>query len=220
MSTRKITECAVVVLGRWNPAILTPSGVAKMLFKLPEGTPIEIQIVIDDFQPFRVRHDSLIVQVDHYRLSILVEEFSTARLKRAMEVACEAMKSLPETPFSACGVNFRYEILDPESETLESLRSGLDNPVSDLEFEIAGRNCILTLKDEPGTMRFEVGLNDKKLTALFNFHRESKKKEDLIAWLSRPVQEFEASVDRLCTKVLRVATKEVVDDVAGNGPSA
>ncbi|MET0110029.1 MAG: hypothetical protein ABW084_14095 [Candidatus Thiodiazotropha sp.] len=52
----------IVVVGAWNVAILTPEGIARRLFNLEPGTPIEVQVAMDVGAPIRVRHDNIIVQ--------------------------------------------------------------------------------------------------------------------------------------------------------------
>ncbi len=37
----------VVIIGSWNPAILTPQGITTRLLQLEAGTPVEVQVSLD-----------------------------------------------------------------------------------------------------------------------------------------------------------------------------
>ncbi len=54
----------VVVVGFWNPAILTPAGIWKRLFELEQGTPVELEVPIDGLAPYRVSHEEITVTAE------------------------------------------------------------------------------------------------------------------------------------------------------------
>jgi hypothetical protein len=99
----------VVVLGRWNRAILTPNGIASRLFQLPPETEIGIEVPMDAIGPYRVSHGDLTVMVGNSQLWIDARENNFPSLERAMRVARRAMESLPETPVIAAGYNIRSQ---------------------------------------------------------------------------------------------------------------
>jgi hypothetical protein len=49
----------VVIVGFWNRAILTPNGIAKRLFKLPEGSGIEVLVPVNSLEPSQVKHNGI-----------------------------------------------------------------------------------------------------------------------------------------------------------------
>jgi hypothetical protein len=59
-----------VVVGAWNTAILSPDGVRRRIFNLPDGTPIDLEIAIDRHGHFRIGHDGLVVIPTGSRLEV------------------------------------------------------------------------------------------------------------------------------------------------------
>src|SRR4051812_23085230 len=97
----------VVVLGRWNRAILTPQGIGSRLFQLPPETDIGIEAPMDAIGPYQVSHDDVTVMVSGAQLIVEARENNFPGLERAIRVARRAMESLPETPVVAGGFNVR-----------------------------------------------------------------------------------------------------------------
>src|SRR5688572_9265339 len=90
----------VVVLGKWNKAILTPLGISRRLLQNPEGTQIQVEVPVDTVGPPRVRHDGIVIAVTDDRLFIEVERDDYGALARATTVAARAVRDLAQTPFS------------------------------------------------------------------------------------------------------------------------
>jgi hypothetical protein len=202
--TRKPIEWNVVVPGRWNPGILTPSGIATRIFKLPTGTPIEVQILVDDYQPFLCRHGHVIVRCGSRFLQVNTDEFTEESLMATLKAACTALEDLPQTPLLAAGINLKYEILEPESNLASALVSGFEDSISDLGIQISGRSVRLTLKEPPGVVNLEVAKDENTVIVGFNFHLSSTKQADLLEWLSRPASQVLEKVEKLFTEVLKV----------------
>lgn len=97
----------VVVVGAWNPAILTPLGIAKRLFGRDDA-PIQVMVSVDGLAPIQVRYEGLVVVPSNSKLVVSPVEPSPSALVEAAQVACKAINSLPDTPFLAAGVNLRY----------------------------------------------------------------------------------------------------------------
>jgi hypothetical protein len=198
----------VVIVGYWNRAILTPAGIGRRLFGLEEGTPVLVEVPMDGLGPHRVKYSDLTVTAETGRLVVHADIPKYDLLDRARKAAILAMKSLPETPLIAAGFNVRVRIKDPSDELLTSLTSGLDNALSDAGFEIYSRSLRRKLKFKDGTLNLDVEEGDD-FRVIFNFDRQSSKKEDLIAWLQLPIAEIEDVVSSVFEKVLRTKLEGV-----------
>jgi hypothetical protein len=198
----------VVVAGYWNPAILTPVGIARRLFGLAEGTPILVEVHMDGLAPYRVRHDNLTVTAEMGRLVVGADAPRYKLLDRAREVAARAIDGLPETPFTAAGYNVRIKISDPLDELLAVAGCGVDALLSDAAFSIDSRGLQRSLKMGDGILNLGIQ-QGKDVTVVFNFHRQSSKKEELVAWLKYPITEVENTVLLVMEKVLHVPMGEI-----------
>lgn len=184
------TEWNAVVIGAWNVAILTPDGICKRLFGLPENTPVDIQVALDKPGYFRVAHNGVVVTPNRGVLDIAAESPSNEALAAACEVAVRAISDLPETPFLAAGINLRYQNDDLPEELLALIEVGLDNAFSDAGYEIGSRSIARTLRMNPGVINVELRLDAATAGKIvLNFHLDSTDKDALITWLNR-VGEF------------------------------
>jgi hypothetical protein len=194
-------DWGVVVVGAWNRAILTPDGIRKRLFDLPEGSTVDIEVAIDRPGSFRVRHNGVIVEPTPMALAISGETNDQKSLEASCQVATKALTALPETPVSAAGVNYRYRISDLSDAIIEKLECQLDDVLSDGANEIAGRSSKRSIKVKNGLLNLEIvqdeGSGDM---VMFNYHLDSTDVSVLKDWLSK-TQEFETATNNLLKQI-------------------
>src|SRR6266404_107175 len=128
----------VLIIGAWNAAILTPNGIKKRLFELPEATPVEVEVSLDQPAPHRVIYDGIVVTPLAHALEVSPRRFEFPLLKRATEIARKALQALPETPTSAVGVNIRYNFGTLPDELIDMVKAPIDQTLSDADFAIKG----------------------------------------------------------------------------------
>lgn len=181
---------SVQIVGSWNPAILTPGGIAKRLFQLEEGTAINVEIAVDALEPPRVTYDGIIVTAGSDRLLITLKSSRFSELNKALEIGRNAIASLPETPLTAAGFNANYKIVAPTDALLEIFTSGIDDLLSDFEFEIRSRRIRRDLRSKhnvfaKGQLNLSAVIDENHEVFLeFNFHRGSKDRNELKEWLN------------------------------------
>lgn len=193
----------VVVIGYWNPAILTPAGVGRRLFGLAVGTPLLVEVPIDGLAPHRVKHDGLTVTAELGRLLVHADDPKYALLDRARQIAVRAMSDLPETPLTAAGFNIRFRIGEPSNEFLAATNAGVDNLLSDTGFKIESRSLGRSVKCEDGVLNLSIQQGQDSRIEL-NFDRQSSKREELIEWLQFPLAKVEETVSRVFDKVIQI----------------
>ena len=198
----------VVVAGYWNPAILTPAGITRRLFGLPEGTPVLIEVPMDGLAPYRVRHENLMVTAELGRLVVNADAPKYELLDRAREAAAKAIESLPETPLTAAGYNVRVRVTDPSDALLAATVCPLDGLLSDAAFSIDARGLRRSLKMGDGVLNLGIQ-QGKDVTVEFNFHRQSTRRDELLAWLRLPMCDVENTVSVMLEKVIQVPVGEI-----------
>lgn len=190
----KRVDWNVNIAGRWNRAILTPHGISKLLFQLPEQTAVEVLVPVDTYAPFQVKNKGVTVTPYNEMLQVSCSE-NIAGLGEAINVASNALKELPRTPVSAIGVNLGYEIDD--SAILANVAEEVDNRLSDDEHDIVSRQSARTLKWNEGFLNVNVVIHDNASTNVrFNFHRNGDNKE-LLEWLNHPCKSFEETAEKI-----------------------
>jgi len=203
----------VVVLGHWNPAILTPNGIAERLYQLPSGTEIGIEVPMDAIAPFRVSHEDLTVLVGGGRLMVEARENSFASLERAMRVAHRALVRLPETPVVAVGFNVRAQgsgedgSLDPLIEATQLL---WDDQFEHAGFPLSRRDVTWVADWPPGKISVNLSRedHDRVLRVNLNFERVGNLLE-LKDWLARPIGEVREHAHRIFAAVFALREEAV-----------
>ncbi len=207
----------VVIVGHWNRAILTPNGIAKRLFKLEEGTGIEVFVPVNVLEPAKVKHEGIVVTVEERRLVISTVKPSYKAIQRAMQTGCNALKDLPETPVFATGFNIRFKITDYPAQLDEMTDSWLDTNLSDAGYEIVSRGVKRQIRVKGGILaKGIVNLlaskrEDKPLKIDFNFHRDSNNVAELIEWLDVSEANLNSEVSQVL-KNLSLNFKETEDE--------
>jgi hypothetical protein len=105
-------------------------------------------------------------------------------LKKARNKCCEAIDELPKTPVVAAGFNIQYELRDPATEFIDSLKLPLDGKILDQSLEITGKETNRSIEWKDGT----INLSIKRVEAdyyeiLLNFNRKSTDITELKDWL-------------------------------------
>lgn len=194
-------DWGVMVIGAWNRAILTPDGIRKRLFGLPEGSTVEIEVAIDRPGAFRVRHDGVIIEPTPMALAISGETNDQKSIEACCKVASTALAALPETPVSAAGINYRYRVTDLSDTIIEKLECQLDDVLSDNAHEIVGRSIKRTIKVENGVLNLEIVQGDgPDDMVMFNFHLDSAEVVALKDWLAK-VGDFKLVTQKLMTQI-------------------
>ena len=146
----------VVVIGHWNRAILSPAGIAKRLFGLPEGTPIEVMVPLEVVAPYHVRHKNITVIPSSDRLVVSPVQCTFENLVEAIGIIRKALEDLPRTPVFAVGINVRY-ISTTEVDVLQqSTASAWDDKLSDKRLIIASRSIMRSVHWRDGTINITI----------------------------------------------------------------
>jgi hypothetical protein len=203
----KPVDWNAVVLGAWNVAILTPRGVAQRLFKLDVGTPVEVQVQIDQPGPLRINHDGVGVIPSATALIAIPASPTLTGLRRAAEIVARGVESLPHTPVTAAGVNLRYRFAEVPDELL-ALTAGADDLFADGDLPVVSRVTKRSIRWKSGLLNLEIHQNeDATCEVVVNFHRQSSEGADLTAWLGST----EAMVEQ-AKKLLTTTLKLKIED--------
>ncbi len=199
----------VVICGNWNRAILTPEWIAKKLFGLQKGTPIEVLIPINVLAPTRVRYGGFVVVADDDFLEIKTEKQEFGGLVEAMKLGIRAMTELPVTPFSAAGYNIRYELDSPEEPVYDKILSEVDTWLSTNEYDIETQTITRSVKPKEGDfvegiINFTGSIVGSKVVININFHRSSSEDKDLQKWLSITEDKIQEEVGKLLLGILEI----------------
>lgn len=188
----------VVITGAWNQAILSPDGIRRRLFNLPDDIPVEIELAMDRPGYFRVGNRDLWVVPTSNSLEVVTKTPTSASLEEACALSRRALEALPETPVSAAGINIRYAFPDFPNQILDLIQARLDTALSDSNFEIKQSLTNRTLIVGSGVLNLRITheVPTGGGTLQFNFHRDSTLPTELSDWLNR-VAEFLALSDQV-----------------------
>jgi hypothetical protein len=202
----------VVIIGHWNRAILTPSGISRRLFGLPEGTPVQVFVPLDAIAPYQVRHENITVIAGSDRLLIQPTTNNYDNLVAAMAVARRALEGLPETPITAAGFNLRYRSTDSNDALQELTTHPFDDRLSDEGFEIASRSILRSVRCDKGRIKIHISREEEGAFAiLLNFDLQSQNAAEIRAWLAMPAAEIRRQAERILFSCMHLSREEVAD---------
>ncbi|RJQ14425.1 hypothetical protein C4553_01055 [Candidatus Parcubacteria bacterium] len=207
MSELKASDWNTVVVGKWNPAILSPKGISTLLFNKDATEPIEVMVSLEQMGPTKVRIDGIGVTVDYDRLIIDAAEQKWESLAKTREYACRAIATLERTPLSAAGFNVRYELKDYPESFITLLKPPLDDVISDNNQEILERETRRSLKWKEGSINLQISRKEETYSIILNFDRTSDDCEKLKNWLSIPIGEVREITATIISSILQLCEK-------------
>ncbi len=176
----------IVILGAWNTAILTPAGIARRLLQLPPETPLEVQVPINELGPIKVRYEGIIIEPSSSRLVIQPAQSTEESLGKAVEIAQRALNGLPETPFSAGGLNIRFLFESAPDSLIDAGTSSIDDILSDNGLTTVEKKFNRMIRWEQGVLNLDVQeREDSSALVVFNFHYQSTSSDELSDWFSK-----------------------------------
>lgn len=199
-----------VIVGNWNPAILTPKGISRLLFDKPDNLPLEIMVPVNGIGPTHVKIDDLIVMSNFDQLIIGTTKTEWTLLDNARKVALRAIEQLPKTPLTAAGYNIRYSLESSSVEFLQLLNANIDESLTNAAFNISQKEIKRTIQYNKGDINLDI-LNtiSNNYVININFDRSSNQIEDLNEWLNIGISEIENTVNKILYEVLKIE-KEVM----------
>ena len=196
--TKEPFDWNVIVLGFWNPAILTPAGISRRLFENPPNIPLQVEVPLDGLTPHRVKQNGVVVIADTSRLLVQPEVSNYETLRTAMEVCIKAIRNLPETPFSAAGFNLRFKLGNVPAEFIAAVNPEVDGLLSEKGYIIRSRTMKRSLSFKAGDLNLSIIQNpNEELKLEYNFHRQSAIPAELIEWLATSKEEIEAEAEKI-----------------------
>lgn len=195
----------VVIVGRWNPAILTPARIAHKLYELPmpQSGPLPVLVPLDGLSPYEVEHpqNGIVTLLNGNQLIIKTAEPTYDSLADAMHAGWNALRWLPETPFSAAGFNIKFRTEETTEELLNLLdNETLDSRLTELSYRIDSSHVKRTVEYKTGFLNLMINRRKDGFSIEYNFHKQSSDSKTLEDWLSIPVKELQQSVATLQEK--------------------
>jgi hypothetical protein len=200
----------VVIVGHWNRAILSPAGVAKRLFGLPDGTPVKVLVPLDVVGPYHVQHENITVIPGSDRLIVAPLHDNYENLIEAIRITRKALEDLPRTPVFAAGLNLTYKS-EKEIETLQQATgSPWDDRLSDKGFVIASRSIARSLKWRDGTINVGIVQTTSATSEVtFNFDFKSQSADTLRSWLDLKVEDIKSQVNLILYDTIGLSPEDI-----------
>lgn len=112
------SRCPLVAIGAWNLAIFTPDWVGDAIFGKEDP---QLEVGFGPWMQTRFIGAKLKLFVQNGRLQLLPADASDETLSRLEQAAKAIFKKLPETPVSAFGVNFGFELSESNARISDLL---------------------------------------------------------------------------------------------------
>nr|WP_145544796.1 hypothetical protein [Variovorax boronicumulans] len=169
-------KTTLVIAGAWNPAILSPSWIAREVWHYDPRFEFQVEIqlpatVAVPEQPQRFRFEGLDLQVAFNSLTFYFDATNQDSSRRTREAACGILEQLRHTPVSAFGFNQVFSITSP-SDRLSEIFEGQANLFEDLELRspIQEQAWSAILPFESHLLNVRCARNGTRTEVSFNHH--------------------------------------------------
>ena len=204
----------IVIVGRWNRAILTPGRIAEKIFGLDPTKGVFVDVPLDGLSPYRVKapQQEIMIVTENNQLIIQLLKLDFETLEKGLNAGIRVLEWLPETPLSAAGFNIRFKTTEPIKELTELLGSPVDSKLGNIGYtQISKRTITRSVDYEKGLLNLTIAQDNEDFILLLNFHRGSNVNNDLKEWLHIPVSKIMETVQNL-TKLLGLKVEEENND--------
>jgi hypothetical protein len=116
-ATEDVNGRSLVIVGAWNPAIFTPQWAQEHIF--PSDDRIDGEIALPE-HVLRLTAGDMVLLVKPDRVEFRPKSVLEDNLARTERTAIRLLSRLQDTPVTAFGINFRFQVPDP-SRTIDEI---------------------------------------------------------------------------------------------------
>lgn len=203
----------IVVVGAWNPSILTPDWVREHMFEAPAGTSVEVQVALDRPAPMRIRHEGVTVTPAADRLIGACTSNDDDSIKQVGVVLGRAVLALPRTPLAAAGVNRRYRFNAIPPTVADVVCSPLDEKLTSNGRPPVVRIVKRRIAWNDGHLNLEIAVDEAEPvgTITFNYELISNDAESLGKWVGQ-TDDMARDAREILNNILQVEVSGDDDD--------
>lgn len=156
----------LVISGLWNPAIFQPPWIAVTLLDVPPGDDVDF-VEVMELNKASHYFGEIGIALTPGRLELFSNVREESSWKNLEQLALKVLATLPHTPISGFGVNFRFEDGQPDPTVIDKLWT---NEGVETRFEVLATAIRNKLKFDDCELNFMRETTDGKFTVDFNFH--------------------------------------------------
>ncbi len=169
------TKWTVVILGKWNQAILQPEWLIKNVFD-DDQVRVEVAVGLAPGLPSRITGDEILLLAGEDRLILGLTEVSDDQLRTMERIAVQILTLLSHTPVARMGVNFGFSSAVSTTWTTEHLPNTFVTRILEADLTPTGRSCKWSFKHgdtDNDNLNVDCNLSGDNIDVKFNFDFET-----------------------------------------------
>lgn len=169
------TEWTVVILGKWNQAILQPEWLIRNVFN-DNQVRVEVAVGLAPGLPSRITGDEILVLAGEDRLILGLTEVSDGQLRTMERIVVKILALLSHTPVARMGVNFGFSSMISNTWTTQHLPNTFATRISEANLTPTGRSCKWSFKHgdtDNDNLNVNCNLSGDNIDVKFNFDFET-----------------------------------------------
>jgi hypothetical protein len=173
VATLIVPNSNLIIVGAWNPAIISPVWLRQQFPNLLPGDQVEAEFVVSPAVSVRFKVNDIQIDPSNGRLILSPASNNEERLRFLPNLALAISERLPHTPVIAVGFNFVFRV---EADRRLAIDRFLDERrqaqlYADLGLPTrTGRQVTHSFALAPGTLNITYEYKPDETTMNFNFH--------------------------------------------------
>ena len=165
----KDNSFSIVVIGNWNPHILSPQWISKSLFEDKPEVQVQFSLNLDASNRFIVKNIIFVPSND--RLIIQSSDNSDDSLLLIQETVIKLCKILCHTPIRALGINLGFIHTESNEKLLELINFNDVNDISENDWNIKSSSVKRNIEKNGYNLNLTIEYNSQSEFHFdFNYH--------------------------------------------------
>lgn len=169
-------KVTLVLVGAFNPAILTPEWIARNGLGLEPGVDFQVEMLapLGVAAPARYSFNGISYSATLRNVTFYLDPNAIQAGEQTLTAAANILQQLPHTPIAGLGFNFAFLVEQP-TESLLSLLTTKDDLVAAMSTDIADAEVVTrrwgnSLRWSEALVNIDCELAGGQATIRFNFH--------------------------------------------------
>ena len=195
----------LIILGGWNPRIFTPEWLLRHVYEVGdsniEGTQLKVEFPLEPGKPYRYSASGVRITPSLTRVMFEPLDPGEATLQLMERATIALLRTLPHTPVSAFGINFKFVDEHPEKDVVALFPTDDIRAFAVIGDEVTEQSLGRETQLDQCRLRVALTLGAQGIVASLNFHRVAEGCNQALELLANTVTADLSKAVRLLTEV-------------------